>query len=144
MDKEVNGQTDNFKDYFFEYTYSNGDTILKIKFSTDIINGMKTVFQQLKEEELPAVDSQITCSIWDKNAFMSIHSYIETKFPELPNETFAINRDAFDLTSEILRVTKNYSDFFRANLTPVLEKKMIFDCYTDRFYDKVFKEIHYR
>ena len=144
LDKEENGRTENFKDYFFELTYVNGDTVLKIHFSTDIINGMKTAFPKLKEEELPEVGSQITCSIWDKAAFMSIDSYIESKFPEISDDNFSIKLASPDLEKEISRVVKNYSDFFKTNLTSVLEKKLIYDCYTDRFYDKVFKEIHYR
>jgi len=144
LDKEESGQTENFQDYFLELTYKKRETVIKIHFSTDIINGMKTVFSKLKDNELPVVDSQITCSIWDTNAFMSVHSYIETRFPEISDETFRIKQGTSDLKSEISRVTKNFSDFIKANLTPVLERKVIYDCYTDRFYDKVFKEIHYR
>ena len=47
------------------------------------------------------------------------------------------------LEPEISKVTKNYSDFFKERLISVLEKKLIYDCYTDKFYDKVFKEIRY-
>lgn len=144
LEKEEVGQTDNFKDYFSEFTFTNEETVIKVHFSTDIIAGMKKAFPKLMDNELPGVDSQITCSIWDKNAFMSIHSYIEAKFPEISSNNFKIRIDSPDLESEISRVTKNYSDFIKMNLTSVLEKKIIYDCHTDRFYDKVFKEIHYR
>ena len=144
LDKIESGQTENFRDYFSELTFSNGETIIKIHFSTDIINGSKTAFPKLKDEELPAVDTSITCSIWDKNAFMSIHSYAEAKFPEISKENFTIKLGSPNLEKEIEKVTKNYSDFIRTNLKAVLEKKLIYDCYTDRFYDKVFKEINYR
>ena len=144
LDKEEVGQTDNYKDYFSEFTFTNGETVIKVHFSTDIINGIKTAFPKLMDNELPSVDSQITCSIWDKNAFMSIHCYIEAKFPEISSNEFKIGIDSQDLESEISRTTKNYSDFIKTNLTSVLEKKIIYDCYTDRFYGKVFKEIQYR
>jgi hypothetical protein len=143
LDKEESGQTENFKDYFLELTFTNGDTVIKINFSTDIINGMKTAFPSLKKNELPVVDSQITCAVWDTNAFMSIDSYVETRFPEISGETFRIKLGVSDLKSEIARVTKSFSDFFKVNLILVLEKKVIYDCYTDRFYDKVFREVHY-
>jgi hypothetical protein len=143
-DKEESGQTENFQNYFLELTYTKGEIVIKIHFSTDIINGMKTAFPKLKDNELPVVNSQVTCSIWDTNAFMSVDSYIETKFPEISNDTFKIKLGACDLKSEITRVTKNFSDFIKAKLSSVLEGKVIYDCYTDRFYDKIFKEIHYR
>jgi hypothetical protein len=143
-DKEEKGQTENFNDYFLGLTYTNEGTYLNIHFSTDIVNGMKTAFPQLKEEELPGVDSQIICSIWDKNAFTSVHTYAEIRFPQMSNDKFTIDKGASELNVEIARVTKNYSDFFKANLISLLEKKLTYDCYTDRFYDKVFKEIHYR
>ncbi|MEI7724501.1 MAG: hypothetical protein WCK09_05310 [Bacteroidota bacterium] len=143
LTKEESGQTKTFKDYFIDFTFTNGDTVIKIHFCTDIINGRKTAFPKLKDEELPGVDSQITCSIWDKNAFMSMHSFIETKFPEISKASFTIILGCPDLDMEIKRVTKNYSDFIKTNLTEVLEKNTIYDCYTDRFYDKIFKEIHY-
>lgn len=144
LDNEQNGRTENFKDYFSKCGYINGDTVLKINFSTDIVNGMKTAFPKLKEEELPSVDNQITCFIWDKAAFMSIHSYIDSKFPEISADNFTIKLETSDVEKEISRVVKNYSDFFKSNLISVLEKKIIYECYTDRFFDKVFKEIHYR
>ena len=144
LDKEESGQTENFQDYFSELTYKNGETVIKIHFSTDVINGMKRTFPKLNDNELPVVDSQITCTIWDTNAFMSVHIYIETMFPEIPVDTFTIKLGSLDLNSEITRVLKNYAEFFKANLTSVLEGKIIYDCYTDRFYDNVFKEIHYR
>jgi hypothetical protein len=87
-DKEESGQTENFQNYFLELTYTKGEIVIKIHFSTDIINGMKTAFPKLKDNELPVVNSQVTCSIWDTNAFMSVDSYIETKFPEISNDTF--------------------------------------------------------
>jgi len=142
LTKEERGQTETFKDYFIEFTFTNGETVIKIHFNTDIINGRKTAFPELKDDELPCVDSQITCFIWDKNAFMSVHSYVEYKFPEISAESFTISGST-DLESEIKRVTINYGDFIKTNLTEVLEKKTIYDCYTDRFYDKIYKEIHY-
>ena len=144
LKKEESGQAKTFKDYFVEFSFANGDTIIKIHFSTDIINGRKIAFPELKDDELPGVDSQITCSIWDKNAFMSIHSFVETKFPEIPKDNFKINFGCPDLDTEIKRVIKNYGEFIETNLKEVLEKNTIYDCYTDRFYDKIFHEIHYR
>jgi hypothetical protein len=144
LSKEESGQTEKFKDYFIEFTFTNEETFVKIHFSTDIINGIKTAFPKLNDKELPGVDSQITCSIWDKNAFMSVDGYIETKFPEIPNDNFTIKLGSNDLESEISRVTRNYGDFIKTNLTAVLEKKTMYNCYTDRFYDNIFKEINYR
>jgi hypothetical protein len=143
LDKEESGQKENFKEYFFEFTYKNVDTVIKINFSTDIINGVKKTFPKQKDEELPVVDSQMWCAIWDKNAFMSVNSYIDEKFPDISKDHFIIKFGA-DLKPELTRVTKNYSEFFKANLISVLEKKVIFKCYTDRFYDKIFQEIRYK
>jgi hypothetical protein len=143
LTSEESGRTKTFKDYFIELSFTNGDTVIKIHFSTDIINGWKIAFPELKDDELPCVDSQITCSIWDKNAFMSIHSFVEAKFPEIPKDRFKIILGCPDLDKEIKRVTKNYGEFIETNLTEVLEKKTIYDCYTDRFYDKIFHQIHY-
>ncbi len=144
LNGEQSGRTENFRDYFSEFTFANGDTVIGIHFSTDIIEGMKISFPRQKQEELPVVDSSITCWIHDKNALMTIHSYIETKFPDIPTDDFTIRLGSPDLEIEIARVTRNFSNFFKNNLKSVLEKKVIYDCYTDRFYDKVFKEIHYR
>jgi len=142
LDEEEFGRTENFKNYFFKFSFRNVDRLINIHFSTDIINGMKISFPSLKEEELPSVDSSISCSIWDKTVFMSVHSYIETKFPDIPQDDFTIKMGSLELELEITKVIKNYSDFFKTNLTSVLEKKIIYNCYTDRFNDKVFKEIH--
>ena len=144
LHKEEMGRTENFKDYFAKFTYKNGGTIVKIQFSTDIIHGMKSAFPNLKDEQLPIVDNSITCSIWDKNAYMSLHSYIQTQFPEISRNDFTIKLDASDLESEMIRIVKNYSHFFVENLAEVLEKSKIYNCHTDRFNDQVFKEINYR
>jgi hypothetical protein len=144
LNKEERGQTEKFEDYFSELTYIKGKIAIKIHFSSDIINGMRKAFPKLNDDELPVLDSQITCSIWDPNAFMSVHSYIEKMFPETPVGTYTIELGTLDLNSEITRVLKKYAEFFKAHLTSVLEGNIIYDCYTDRFYDKVFKEIHYR
>ena len=144
LDKIENGRSENFLDYYSKFSYRNKDTEISIDFSTDIINGMKTAFPKLKERELPAVNNSIYCSICDANALMSIHSFIETKFPEISIEDFTIKLDIVNIKDEITRVIKNYSDFFRTHLVDVLQKNKMYECYTDRFYDKVFKEIHYR
>jgi hypothetical protein len=144
LDKIEDGQSEKFKDYFSEFTFTNEDTVIKISFSTDIINGRRAAFPNRKENELPIVDSQILCTIWDKNAFMAVNSYIEEKFPEISLDDFKISIDSPDLELEISRVTNNYSEFFITSLTLVLEKKLIYNCYTDWHYAKVFEEIHYR
>jgi len=144
LNSEQSGRTENFKDYFSEFRFANGDTVISVHFSTDIIEGMKMSFPRLKQEELPVVDSSITCFIRDKNALMSVDDYVELKFPDIPADDFRINLGSPDLEIEIAKVTKNFSSFFKANLKSVLEKEVIYDCYTDRFYNKVFKEIHYR
>ncbi|MNJ90814.1 hypothetical protein D3C87_84540 [compost metagenome] len=143
LDKVESGQTDNFKDYFSTFKFSNGETVIRIHFSTDIINGAKTAFPNVKDKELPIMDNLISCSISDKIAFMSMHRYIETTFPEIL-EDFMIKLCAPNLEAEVTRVTKKYANFFETNLISVLQKKLIYDCYTDRFNDKVFEEIHYR
>jgi hypothetical protein len=58
-------------------------------------------------------------------------------------ENFIIKVDSGDIKEEITRVVYNYNDFFKIYLTDVLSKEKIYDCYIDRFYDKVFKEINY-
>lgn len=143
LDKIENGQAENFLNYFSNFSFRNRETKISVDFSTDIINGMRTAFPNLKEEELPAFDNNIYCSIYDTNALMSIFSFIETQFPEISTDNFTIKVTAVNIKNEITRVTENYSDFFRTYLTDVLKKNKIYDCYTDRFYDKVFKEIRY-
>ena len=144
LDKIENGRTENFLNYFSNTSFINRETKIRIDFSTDIISGMKTAFPNLKGEDLPVFDNNIYCSISDNNAFMSIDNFIETRFPKISKDYFTIKITSVDIKNEITRVIENYSDFFRTYLTDVLKKEKIYDCYTDRFYDKVFKEIHYR
>jgi len=103
---------------------------------------MRTAFP--KENESPVIDDRISCSISDLNAFMSIDSFAAETQPNLPQDYFSITLNTKNLKDGITRVVKNYSNFFQENLVSVLRKEKIYDCYTDRFYDKVFKEKHYR
>lgn len=144
LDEEQYGRSEDLTKYFSEFKYKNGDTVVKINFYTDIFNGNKKAYPKLTPEELPIIDSLISCSIWDKKAFMSIPCFIELKYPQISYDNFMIKLDSSDLEKDISRVMKNYSDFFKNNLTSVLQKKIIYDCYTDRFYDIVFKEIQYQ
>jgi len=144
LDKIENGRAENFLNYFSNFFFRNGETKISVDFSTDNINGIRTAFPNLKEEELPVFDNNVSCSIHDTNAFMSIDNFIETQFPEISTDNFTIKVTAVNIKNEITRIIENYSDFFRTYLTDVLQKNKIYDCYTDRFYDKVFKEIHYR
>jgi hypothetical protein len=143
LDTIETNRTENFLDYYSVLSYKNENTIIKIHYSTDIINGIKTAFPKLEKDQLPFVDNQISCSIRDNNALMSIASFVEAKFPNIPMENFIIKVDSGDIKEEITRVVYNYNDFFKIYLTDVLSKEKIYDCYIDRFYDKVFKEINY-
>jgi len=136
------GRTETFLDYNCNLSYRNGDTLITIDYSTDIIKGMRTAFP--KENESPVIDDRISCSISDLNAFMSIDSFAAETQPNLPQDYFSITLNTKNLKDGITRVVKNYSNFFQENLVSVLRKEKIYDCYTDRFYDKVFKEKHYR
>jgi hypothetical protein len=136
------GRTEIFLDYYCNLRYKNGDTLLSIDYSTDIINGQTIAFPD--EKQRPVIDNLVSCFISDPNAFMSISQFAEETQPNLPSDYFSISLHGKDIKEEISRVVKNYSNFFRENLVDVLKKEKIYDCYTDRFYDKVFKEKHYR
>ena len=144
LDKIEKGQAESFLNYFLNFTFRNTDTKISVDFSTDIINGMRTALPNLKENDLPAVDNNVYCSIIDTNALMFINNFIEKQFPEIPKVNFTIELNAVDIKMEITRVVENYSIFFKTHLIDVLQKKKIYNCYTDRFYEKIFKEIHYR
>ena len=140
-DKIEIGRTENFFEYYSKFCFKNGDTSINIDFETDIINGHTIKFPQVKQK--PVIDSLVSYSISDKIAFMSIECYIEEKHPEILKDGFNISINSQNIKEEITRVVENYSTFFQNNLVSVLKKEKIFDCYTDRFYDKVFKEIPY-
>jgi hypothetical protein len=140
LDKTETGRA-NFLEYYAKFLFKNGDTTLDISFMTDIINGHSTRFPN--EKQKPVIDNLVSCTIADSKAFMGVSNFAEAKYPSIPQDSFTIKLNANDINSEITRVVHNYSDFFRDNLTAVLKKEKIYDCYTDRFYDKVFKEITY-
>lgn len=131
----------NFLEYYSKFLFKNGETSLDISFMTDIINGHSTKFPQ--EKQKPIIDNLVTCTIADSNAFMSVSNFVRTKYPSIPQDNFSIKLDAKDINIEITKVVRNYSDFFHENLVPVLKKEKIYACYTDRFFDNVFKEIIY-
>jgi hypothetical protein len=136
------GQSENFLDFFSHIKFKNGKTSISIHFSTDTIKGATTAFPKTKQR--PNADSQVSCFISDDKAFMSVYNLIETKYPTLqPSDNFTIPLISKDVKAEITRVIINYSNFFRDKLTQVLKKEKMYDCYTDRFFDKVFKEINY-
>ena len=136
------GRTDAFLNYFCNFSYRNGDTLIRIDYSTDIIKGQTLAFP--KEKQRPVVDNLVSCSISDPNAFMSVGQFAEETQANLPQDHFSISLDTKNAKEAITRVVKNYSNFFQDNLASVLKKEKIYDCYIDRFYDKVFKEKHYR
>ena len=136
------GKTETFNEYFSKFCFKNGDTSITIEFTTDIINGHTIAFPQVKER--PVIDNLISCFITDKNAFMSVSDFAEAKHLKISDDYFGIKLNTKNIQEEITRVLNNYSDLFRNNLIDVLNKEKIYNCYTDRFYDKVFKEIHYR
>lgn len=141
IDKIETGRSENFLDYYCNFHFKNGDTSISINFSTDIVNGHKTAFPKI--EQRPVVDSQISCFISDNNAFMSVDSFAKTMYKELTLDKFTIPIGTSNLQSEITNVIESYSSFFQDKLTDVLKKKKIYNCYTDRFNDKVFNEIIY-
>ena len=138
-DKVEMGRKDLLLDYYCEIIFKNGNTKISIGYSTDALNGSQIAFPDVKEK--PIFDNLISCYISDSNAFMSIRSFAEAK---LPAGHFLIPLNVENLDFEISRVLKNYADFFQNNLIDVLKKDKIYDCHTDRFNDKIFKEINYR
>jgi hypothetical protein len=137
----LKGRTENFLDYFCKFDFEKEDTSIRIYYSTDILNGNLIAFPQ--EKERPLTDNNISCFISDKNAFLSVGQFAET-IVQKPKDAFWINMEASDIQMEISRVVKNYNQFFQDHLMDVIRQEKMYDCYTDRFYDKVFKEIHYR
>jgi len=135
------GQKENFLNYFCNFLFINDETIINIEYSTDIINGYNIAFPQIKQK--PVIDNLISCNISDSNAFMSIQQFAELFQPQISKNEFSINLDSKNILIEITNVVRNYSIFFQKNLTTVLKKEKIFDCYTDRFNHKVFNEIKY-
>jgi hypothetical protein len=133
-------RNENFLYYYCSITFLNHETSVSINYSTDLINGHKTAFPQLTER--PSNDNIIFCSINDPNAYMDVELYANKIRHGVSTNYFTID-DQLDINMEITRVVKNYSDFISNSLTDVLNKKKIYSCYIDRFYDEVFKEINY-
>ena len=142
IEKVEAGRTENFLDYYCNIAYNNGDTHIRVDYSTDIINGRMMAFP--KEKQRPVIDDLIFCAIRDPNAYMVISQFAEEAHFNLPKDCFSISVKTDNIRAEITRVLQNFSDFTRTHLRDVLKKEKIYDCYTDRFYDKVFKEKHYR
>ena len=142
LEKIETGRTDNFLDYYCNFSYQNGDTSVRVNYSTDIINGQSIAFPQV--EQRPVIDDLVSCFISDSNAFMSIAQFAQETQPKLSEDYFTIGQNGKDIKKEITRVVQNYAHFFGNHLSDVLQKKKIYNCYTDRFYDKVFEEKHYR
>jgi hypothetical protein len=142
LEKIETGRTDNFLNYYCNFFYQNGDTSVSVDYSTDIINGQTIAFPQV--EQKPVIDDLVSCSISDSNAFMSIDQFARETQPKLSEDYFTIGQNRKGIKEEITRVVENYAHFFRNHLYDVLQRKKIYDCYIDRFYDKVFEEKHYR
>ncbi|MBL7937430.1 MAG: hypothetical protein JNM51_16610 [Bacteroidia bacterium] len=141
IDKIEKGRSVNFLDYFCNLKFKSDETSISINFSTDIIEGHTSAFP--KSDQRPVIDSIVSCSISDLKALMIVSSFIETKHPEFKLEALNIRLDQTDVKSEVTKVVFNYSEIFKNNLVEVLKKEKMYNCYTDRFYDKFFEEINY-
>jgi hypothetical protein len=138
----LTGRTENFLNYFCNFEFGKDNTLISIDYRTDIIKGQTIAFPEVKER--PSTDNSISCFISDQNAFLTVEEFAENIVHRASKEVFWINLDSLDIKIEITRVVKNYSRFIQENLMDVVRQEKMYDCYTDRFYDKVFKEIHYR
>jgi|JI10StandDraft_1071094.scaffolds.fasta_scaffold134731_3 hypothetical protein len=141
IDEIEKGRSVNFLDYFCNLKFKNDETCISINFSTDIIEGHTSAFP--KAEQRPVVDSIVSCSISDPKALMIVSSFIETKHPEFKLEVLNVRLNQTDVKSEVTKVVFNYCEIFKNDLVNVLRKEKIYNCYTDRFYDKFFEEINY-
>jgi hypothetical protein len=141
LEKIESGRTDNFLDYYCYFSYQNGDTTISIRYSTDIINGQTTALPQV--DQRPIIDNQVSCSISDSNAFMNVSQFAQITQPKLPENYFTIEKTSDNIKADITKVVQNYAHFFNEHLNDVLQKKKIYNCYVDRFYDTVFNEKHY-
>lgn len=139
-DKIETGRSENFLDYFCNFSYVNGETSVSIDYSTDIINGRTIAFPQLEQEHWPVYNDIISCSVSDSKAYMSVDCFAQKVQKDLPDGYFIIAPGSNDIKGEIGRVVLNYSIFFQSHLTEVLKKVKIYSCYIDRFYDLVFEE----
>jgi len=139
---EIDMGREDFLEYYSKLIFKNGNTSININYETDIIKGHTLRFPEVKER--PVIDNLISCFITDPNAFLSVSSFAESKQLLPSTKYFNIELNAININDEILRVVRNYSTFFQDNLVAVLKKEKIYNAYTDRFYDKIFKEIHYR
>jgi hypothetical protein len=142
LEKIEIGRTNDFLNYYCNFSYQNGDTFVRIEYSTDIINGQTIAFPHV--EQKPIYDNVISCFISDSNSFMSIDLFAKETQSTLSDDYFKIAQNEEIVKQEIARVVENYVSFFRNHLVAVLQKKKIYNCYIDRFYDKVFEEKHYR
>jgi hypothetical protein len=139
--KIESGRTKNFHYYFCHFEFNNGDTSIRVNFSTDIIKGHTIGFPKL--EQRPIVDNQISCFVSNAKARMGVSCLAETKYPEWSPDNFTIDLSSKTAKSEITRVVQNYTTFFHDKLVGVLKKEKMYNCYTDRFNDKIFEEIIY-
>jgi hypothetical protein len=142
LEKIEAGRKTPLLDYYCELIYKNFDTTIGISYNTDILKGSLIAFPN--EKERPVIDNLISCYISDPNAYMSISKFAETIQPMISPDKFTIDIAAENIIYEIERVVSNYSDFFQNYLIDVLRKQKIYNCYTNRDYDRVFEEKHYR
>jgi len=139
LQDEVSGQDETLGDFYTKLIFRNTAVTVEIAFLTDIVEGHKSRFPQV--ERLPKIDSLVTCSILRDSHLLIVSCYMEKLFPQLPEDYVSIPLHSTSLEFELKRVVNNYSDFFRLNLTPVLNNDLFYECYTDRDYELVFNEI---
>src|ERR1035437_10682178 len=142
LDKVETGRKDHLLDYYCELTFINGTTKIWINYDTDILNGSLIAYPN--EEQRPVIDNFISINIIDPNAFMDINQFAETIHSKYHVDDFSIEIDIENINYEITRVLKNFADFFQSNLVEVLKKQKIYECLTNRFYEKIFREIPYQ
>ncbi len=133
------GQKENFLNYYCNFSFLNGKTFISIDYSTDIIKGQTLAFPQVKQR--PVFDNLISCSISKDDAYMSVGQFIEISQSQMTVNDFSIPIDSKNIFDDITKVVRNYSSFFQNNLADVLLKKKMYNCYTDRFYKKIFEEV---
>jgi hypothetical protein len=63
LEKIETGRTNNFLNYYCNFSYQNSDTSISVDYSTDIINGQTIAFPQV--EQKPVIDDLVSCSISD-------------------------------------------------------------------------------
>jgi hypothetical protein len=134
------GQSD-FLEYYSKFIFKKDDLIIDICFTTDIIKGHTTKFPQVQQK--PVIDNLVSCFISDTKALMSVECFAETMNSAHSETDFSIDIKSENVKDEVSRVVVKYSDFIQKHLVDVLTKEKMYDCYTNRFYEKIFKEFHY-